>query len=233
LLFWTVWDYAPCVGPLVSRILELAYELNLGSNQQNATLLLDPESMQLQQDCAALWILITIEVLELEKLAEPGATLEISATPENTDFYVSDPQSLMKIHQLITSHPSSQFAIGFLAWAFVLSRIVASVSTLKEIPDTYRPFFDTIHLSPSASGSSSSREPVHVLMTMTCLQPEVGLFQLMLNLLTTSPLYVSSIAIKTGSSIITPNVVASRSVFKGMSPITTVYTSHVHHASQA
>jgi nuclear pore complex protein Nup188 len=215
-LFWTVWDYAPCDGPLVSRVLELSYEYNLGSKQRNATLLLDDESMQLQQDCAATWILITVEVLELEKIADPDGVLEISADPKTKDFYVSDPESLTKIHNLITSHRSTQYAITYLAWAFVLSRIVATAKTLKEIPDGYRTLFDTI--STSSSGSSlfsKEREPVHMLMASTCLDPEVGLFKLMHSLLTTSPLFVTSIAIKTGSSIITPNVVASRSVFKG------------------
>ncbi len=41
------------VGPVVLKIFEAAYSTNLGSNQSNNTLLLDEESRQLEQDCAA------------------------------------------------------------------------------------------------------------------------------------------------------------------------------------
>jgi nuclear pore complex protein Nup188 len=68
-LFWTVWEYVSCSGPLLESLFSAAYSITLGSSQINSTLLLDEESVQLTQDCTAIWILITIEVLELESLA--------------------------------------------------------------------------------------------------------------------------------------------------------------------
>jgi nuclear pore complex protein Nup188 len=65
-LFWTMWGYVPCSGPLLESIFSAAYNSDLGSSQTNYTLLLDEESVQLTQDCVAIWILITVEVLELE-----------------------------------------------------------------------------------------------------------------------------------------------------------------------
>ena len=57
------------------------------------TLLLDDEGAQILQDSTALWILITIEVLELERIAKPDG-VEISSSPQNRSFYVSSPKSL-------------------------------------------------------------------------------------------------------------------------------------------
>jgi nuclear pore complex protein Nup188 len=65
-LFWTVWEYVSCSGPLLESLFSAAYSTTLGSSQTNNTLLLDEESVQLAQDCTAIWILITVEVLELE-----------------------------------------------------------------------------------------------------------------------------------------------------------------------
>ncbi|TFK66507.1 hypothetical protein BDN72DRAFT_917479 [Pluteus cervinus] len=87
LLFWVMWGYAPCDGPLVEKIFRTAYDVNLGSTQANATLLLDEESTQLQQDCAALWILICVEVLELETVG--SETVELSNNPSHKNFYLS------------------------------------------------------------------------------------------------------------------------------------------------
>jgi len=213
-LFWTMWGYVPCDGPLVVQIFEAAYDTNLGSSQQNGMLLLDEESVQLQQDSAAFWILITIEVLELETVAEPGS-VEISANPTRRDIYTSSPDSLKRIHELVTSHGDSQHACTYLAWAFVVSRLSSTVADLEEIPDTYRPFFEL--LLPNLTRSySKDREPTHVLMSRTCLEPDVGLFKLILTLLTNSPLFVTAVAWKTGSTVTDPNAIAFRSVVKGV-----------------
>jgi len=131
-LFWTVWGCVPCDGPLVVRIYEAAYQTNLSSSQKNSTLLLDDEGNQLQQDCAALWILITIEILKLERVAEDGG-MEISTTPSDRTFYPSSPKSLRRIHETVTSNLSSQHACTHLAWAFVLSRLTSKAGQLKEI----------------------------------------------------------------------------------------------------
>ncbi|KAG1896455.1 uncharacterized protein F5891DRAFT_1053940 [Suillus fuscotomentosus] len=210
-LFWTVWGYVPCDGPLVVRIFEAAYNTNLGSSQKNSTLLLDDEGNQLQHDCAALWILVTVEVLELERVAEDGG-IEISATPSDKTFYPSSPESLRRIHEIVTSNLSSQHACTHLAWAFVLSRLTSKAGQLKETPESYRGFLDSLH---PHHNRSKEREPSHVLMARAAFSPEAGLFKLLLTLLTTSPLFVTSVAWKTGSTVTDPNAIAFRSVLKG------------------
>lgn len=206
-LFGAMWSYVSRDGPLLVQIFEAAYSTRLGSIQKNSTLLLDEEGSQLQQDSAALWILITIEVLELETIAE-GSDIEISDNPDDKDMYTSSPESLMRIHELVTTHGNPQYACTYLAWTFVLSRLVTNAKNLREIPNSYRPFFDAI-IPPH------SRDPIHVLMSKTCLSPDVGLFDLILMLLTKSPLFVTAAAFKTGSSVTDPNVMAYRCVLKG------------------
>ncbi|KAG0698694.1 nucleoporin subcomplex protein binding to Pom34-domain-containing protein [Suillus ampliporus] len=210
-LFWTVWGYVPCDGPLVVRIFEAAYNTDLSSSQKNSTLLLDDEGNQLQHDCAALWILVTIEVLELERVAEDGG-MELSATPSDKMFYPSSPESLRRIHEIVTSNLASQYACTHLAWAFVLSRLTSKAGQLKEIPESYRGFLDSLH---PHHNRSKEREPSHVLMARAAFSPEAGLFKLLLTLLTTSPLFVTSVAWKTGSTVTDPNAIAFRSVLKG------------------
>jgi nuclear pore complex protein Nup188 len=208
-LFWTMFDIAPCNGPLVVQIYETAYETNLGSVQQNSMALLDDEGVQLQQDSAALWIIIMVEVLCLEDIA---VEVEVSDLPMNEDIYTASPESLKRIHELVVSHSDSQHVCTYLAWAFVLSRLTTAVTEQKTMPDSYRPFFELLlpHLN-----RSKEREPTHVLMTRTCLAPEAGLFNLLLTLLRTSPLFVTSVAWRTGSSLTDPNATSFRAVLKG------------------
>ncbi|KAF8967477.1 nucleoporin subcomplex protein binding to Pom34-domain-containing protein [Flammula alnicola] len=213
-LFWTMWGYVPCSGPLVQQIFETAYDTKLGSNQTNNTLLLDDESRQLQQDCAAVWILITIEVLELETLGEPD-TIELSDSPSRKDVYYSSPQSLQKLHDIVTNHADSQYSCTYLAWTYVLSRLSAKAAETSDIPASYQAFFDHINLSIGRS-YTKDREPLHIQMAKACLDPEVGLFKLIDSLLTNSPLFVTALAWKTGSSITDPNAIAYRSVLKGL-----------------
>lgn len=210
-LFWTMWGYVPCEGELVLKLLEAAYNTNLGSSQQNSTLLLDEEGSQILQDIAGLWILITIEILELERVAEPDG-IEISAASADKTFYTASPDSLKRIHDLVTSNPGNQHACTYLGWAFVLSRIGAKIIDMKEVPDSYRSFYDSTHTYPSRG---KEREPMHVLMGRVALSNEVGLFKLLHNLLTTSPLFVTAVAWRTGSTVTDPNAIAFRSVLKG------------------
>ncbi len=65
-LFWAMWGFVPCSGSLVVAIFNTAYAMNLGSIQANNT----HESRRSIEDCAAIWILITVEILELEALGE-------------------------------------------------------------------------------------------------------------------------------------------------------------------
>ena len=210
-LFWTMWGYVPCEGELVVKLLEAAYNTNLGSSQQNSTFLLDEEGTQILQDIAGLWMLITVEILELERIAEPDG-IEISAAPADKAIYTASPDSLKRIHDLVTSNPGNQHACTYLGWAFVLSRIGAKIMNMKEIPDSYRSFYDSTLTHPSRG---KEREPTYVLMSRVALGNEVGLFKLLHNLLTMSPLFVTAVAWKAGSTVTDPNAIAFRSVLKG------------------
>ncbi|KAJ6520404.1 nucleoporin subcomplex protein binding to Pom34-domain-containing protein [Mycena sanguinolenta] len=214
-LFATMWDYVNCDGPIVTKIFEAAYDTKLGSSQLNAPLLLDDEAVQIGQDIAAMWTVIMVEVLELETLADPLGVTELSANPTQKDVYTASPQALQRIHELVTSNDEGQYACVYIAWAFVLSRLAAAVAELEEIPDTYRPFFESI-LPHLQRAYSKDREPVHVVMTRACLAPNAGLFGLLLGLLTNTPLFVASIAWKMASPVTDPNATAYRSVIKGL-----------------
>ena len=212
-LFWTMWAHVSCSGPLLESIFSAAYSTALGTSQTNDTLLLDEESVQLLQDCAAIWILITVEVLELESLSEPG-TIELSDTPSRQDVYHVSPGSLKKLHDLVTVNTGSQYSCTYLAWTYVVSRLSAKAAELPEIPASFKPFFDYIN-PPLTRSYTNDRESIHLQMVKTCLDPDVGFFSLVQTLLTRSPLFVTAIAWKTGSSITDPNAIAYRSVLKG------------------
>ncbi|KAH9939314.1 uncharacterized protein BXZ73DRAFT_99515 [Epithele typhae] len=213
-LFWTMWAHAPCAGQLVSRIFATAYATHLGSQQHNSTLLLDEESAQVLQDNAAMWILITIEILELERAGEPGA-IEVAANPKDKDIYWSSPEYLKQIHQIVIAQGNSNFACTYIAWTCILSRISKVALSLKELPESYRTFFDS--LIPEGSGMHT-KDPQQAcnLMANVGLSADAGLFRLLLTLLTSSPLFVTSVAWRTGSTVSDPNAVAYRSVLKGL-----------------
>ncbi|KAJ7757553.1 nucleoporin subcomplex protein binding to Pom34-domain-containing protein [Mycena metata] len=204
-LFATMWDYVKCDGTIVATIFEAAYDTGLGSSQLNASLLLDEEATQLGQEHRR-------DVLELETLADPSSVVEFAA---GQDVYTASPSALQRIHELVTSHDDGKYACVYIAWAFVLSRLAAAAAELEEIPDTHRPFFESI-LPHLQRAYSKDREPVHVVMARTCLAPSAGLFGLLLSLLTNTPLFVASVAWKRASTVTDPNATAYRSVIKGL-----------------
>ncbi|EAU82745.2 hypothetical protein CC1G_10650 [Coprinopsis cinerea okayama7 len=213
LFFQLMWGYAPCTGEIVVKTLETAYDTSFGAIQQHNTLILDNESQQLLQDCAALWIVITIEVLELETVGHDEG-LEITETPSGKTLYIASPESLEKIHNIVISNTQSQFACTYLAWTYVLSRICTKTSTLDTIPPSYKKFMDIIN--PPANSRAFNAEPVYLQMTRVCLSPEAGLLPLINDLLTKSPLFVTSIAWRTGSALNAPNSLSYRSTLKGL-----------------
>ena len=223
LLFWAMWSFVPRQGPTVAKIYQTAYETNLGSVQHNATLLLDEEGSRLQQDCAAVWLLLMIEVLELETFSDNGNP-EISGTPSTEGIYTSHPDSIQRIHQLVTSHSDSNYAAVYLAWTLIVARLETAVATLDECPPAYRSFFDSLDVQ-NRRPFSKNRGPIYTSMLQRVLDPSVGLLNLILSLLTTTPLFVTSIAWKTDSSISEPNAVAYRSVVKGAQ---CRFTHHLH-----
>jgi nuclear pore complex protein Nup188 len=212
-LFWAMWSFVPRQGPIVVQIYETAYETNLGSVQRNATLLLDDEGARLQQDCAAVWLLLLIEVLELETFSDNGNP-DISGPPSTEGMYTSHPDSLQRLHLLVTSHGDSNYAAVYLSWTLMVARLETAVLALDECPPAYLSFFNSLDVH-GGRPYSKHREPVHTLMLQRVLDPSVGLFNLLLSLLTTMPLFVTSIAWKADSSISEPNAVAYRSVVKG------------------
>ncbi|KAJ4485619.1 nucleoporin subcomplex protein binding to Pom34-domain-containing protein [Lentinula aciculospora] len=213
-LFWALWGSVACDGTTVERVLTTAYNLKLGMEQENTTLLLDDEGMQLQRDKATIWIILTIEVLELETIAD-FSSLEISNNPQRRDFYTASPESMKRIHELIYAGGTGQYVCTYMAWTFVLSRLCAKAVESKEVPESYRAFFELV-LPQLNRAYSKDREAVHVLMSRACLEPKSGLLSLMKTLLTDSPLFVTSVAWKTGSTVTDPNAIAFRSVFKGL-----------------
>ncbi|KAJ3787715.1 nucleoporin subcomplex protein binding to Pom34-domain-containing protein [Lentinula aff. detonsa] len=215
-LFWTLWGSVACDGTTVEKVLTTAYNLTLGMEQENATFLLDEEGVQLQRDKATIWIVLTIEVLELETIAD-FSSLEISNNPQRSDLYTASPDSMKRIHELIYAGGTGQFACTYMAWTFVLSRVCAKAMEIKEVPESYRSFFELVLPQLNKDkGYSKDREAVHVLMSRACLEPKSGLLSLIETLLTKSPLFVTSIAWKTGSTVTDPDAIAFRSVFKGL-----------------
>lgn len=164
-----MWGYVPCSGPLVESIFSAAYTTALGMSQTNNTLLLDEESAQPLQDCAAIWILITVEVLELESLSEPD-TIELSGAPSRPDVYHASPESLKRLHDLVTANLGSQYSCTFLAWTYVVSRLSAKAAETPEIPTSFKSFFDYIN-PPLTRSYTNDRESIHLQMVKTCLDP--------------------------------------------------------------
>ncbi|KAJ7620110.1 hypothetical protein FB45DRAFT_980909 [Roridomyces roridus] len=185
-LFAAMWDYVKCDGPIVLKIFTTAYDTSLGASQLNAPLLMDEKALQIAPDIAAVWSLIMLEVPELETLADPTNLIEISADPQDKNFYAASPSSLQRLHEMITTNDKGQYACVYIARAF---------AQLDEKPATYRPFFESIlpHLSRAYS---KDREPAHVIMTRTYL--------------TSSPLFVTSGAWKRASVVTDPNATAYR-----------------------
>ncbi|TBU45205.1 nucleoporin subcomplex protein binding to Pom34-domain-containing protein [Dichomitus squalens] len=210
-LFWTMWGHAACSGPLVAKIYETAYQTHLGSQQQNSTLLLDEESVQVLQDCAVMWILITVEVLELERASETGA-IEMSANPTDKDIYWSSPEHLKRIHQTVISQGNSNFVCVYMAWTVQLGRFAKVAHESRELPTSYGSFFQTVISSTQSRDAGQAVDR----MKDIGLSSDAGLFRLLHTLLTSSPVFVTSAAWRTGSSVTDPNTVAYRSVMKGL-----------------
>lgn len=225
-LFWLLWDYVPCYASVVVRIFEAAYQTQLGNNQENSTLMLDDEGMQLQRDTSALWIILIIEVLNLEQVLDPG--LDISNALEGSDkpLLHHSPSSHEKIHKLVLSNTHPGYVCIFVAWAFYLKGISVAVANLSG-PPGFEQFLIEIGVK-HGNTKAKDEEQIHYSMVTAALRPESGLFEMLKAFLTSSPLFVTTIAWKTGSTITDPNAVAYRSVLKGM-PI--VICSLLYHNS--
>ena len=199
-LFWTVWGHVACDGPLMVKILEAAYSTSLGSSQANTMFLLDEESLQIQQDSAALWIVLILEAFKLDTVVESSNNLRTT--------YLASDDCLKKLHELISSHTDSRYACIYFVWAFLLCRLSNSNDSIQTS------FLETLSTSDDQQ-NPANRKPVYLQMLKACLSPDAGLLQLIFSLLTKSPLFVTSVAWKTGSWLCDPNATAFRSVIKG------------------
>ncbi|KAG6840409.1 hypothetical protein C0991_006880 [Blastosporella zonata] len=209
-LFWTMWGFVPCSGPLVEKIFETGYASQLGQRQENRRLLLDEEAQSGLSDCLVLWQLIMVEVLELERMSDPQQ-FEVSDNPVDKNFYATSPASVQKLHAMVLAHQSEQvYQCTTIAWAYVLSRLVEKE---KEVPESYKAFFDSIRPGPS---SRSSQAPKYVEIAKKCTEKGSLLFPILDDMLTKSPLFVTAAAWKKGSTVTDPNAVAFRSVLKGL-----------------
>ncbi|KAF5388425.1 hypothetical protein D9615_000845 [Tricholomella constricta] len=214
-LFWTMWGYVPCTGDLVEKIFETGTARDLGLLQTNTRMLLDEEGQFALEDCSTLWRLLMIEVLELETIGDPNA-IEISADPMQKDIYTAFPESLNRIHDVVMEHSGDpMYVCTSLAWAYVLSRLIARAGELKELPESYRTFFAKVMPDTNRSYSKAQELP-HKRLSDRCLSPNFELFNFLKGLLTKSPLFVTAAAWKRGSTVTDPNAIAFRSVLKGL-----------------
>ena len=94
----------------------------------------------------------------------------------------------------------------------MLSRLHSKARDIKEVPESYHSFLQSTLVNP---GRRKEREPTHMLMARIALSDDVGLFKLLLNLLTSSPVFVTAVAWRAGSTVTDPNVIAFHSVIKG------------------
>ncbi|KIY69357.1 hypothetical protein CYLTODRAFT_393808 [Cylindrobasidium torrendii FP15055 ss-10] len=216
LLFWTMWGAVRCTGPLVEAILTTAFSTNLGNDYADSPIFFGAEAQVIEQDLAVMWNLITVEILELENLSDPDVTI-INAVPSTTDdWYFTDPKSLERIHQLILKYDSSQFVCTHLAWTYTLTRVTTAATKLTSpqsqpgspiiLPPAWLPFIQAL----------GGNRPIHAAILESCLRVDNHLFQMLHHMLTASPFFVTMLAFKADSSVTDTNVIAFRSVLKGL-----------------
>ncbi|KAG5352065.1 hypothetical protein C0989_003990 [Termitomyces sp. Mn162] len=221
-VFWSMWGFVPCSGPLVEKIFETGYASQLGRRQENKRLLLDDEGQSNIADCLVLWQILMIEVLELERMSDLQQ-FEISDNPVDKNFYVSSPQSVQKIHDMVVKYQEDPLNIcTTLSWAYVLSRLVDKA---QEVPESYKTFFDSIRPGPS---TRPFHLPKHQELAARCILPQSPLFHILSSMLTNSPLFVTAVAWKRGSTVTDPNAIAYRSVIKGTYNCIFLLTTSVH-----
>ncbi|TDL30046.1 hypothetical protein BD410DRAFT_780570 [Rickenella mellea] len=213
-VFWTLWDYVPCKAPIVVRVFDAAYTTEFGHKQENDTLFLNEEGTQILRDIAALWIVVTIEVLNMENVLDEG--LELSSNPSEHGHLCAAPEAIEQIHNLVMVHTHPGYVCTFLAWAFYVKAISLSVSRSKEqTHDEYTNILKEIGVRRDGVYTKAEDE-LHYAMVAASLKKETGLFEFLSTLLTSSPLFVTAYARRTGSTVTDPNAVAYRSVLKGL-----------------
>ena len=195
-LFWTVFECALHDGSLTEEIFKVAYDTNLGVIQENASLLLDEEGVQLLKNMEGLWTLILVELLQIDQLL----SLTPADSTADSSLLVSFPEYLTRTQDLVLSNVTPRHGCILLAWACVLAHL--SDLDVHERP-TYEPITSVAY--------DRFRQ-----LSAYILQPEFRLFQNMQNTLMTSPLFVTAAALASGSPITYPNSVEFRFIYKSV-----------------
>ena len=89
----------------------------------------------------------------------------------------------------------------FIAWAFYLKGISVAISALEEVPLGYEKFLSETGIRVGGHSTTKHGEQIHQSMVTAALRQESGLFDMLNNFLASSPLFVTTIAWKTGSTI--------------------------------
>ncbi|KIJ16423.1 hypothetical protein PAXINDRAFT_155115 [Paxillus involutus ATCC 200175] len=135
---------------------------------------------------------------------DPSLNKSASSDGDNSEDYPEDDEQ---------QHRQTRRSIPLLRTLFSgYTHLWSPTPNMNEVPDSYRSFFDST-LAPPTRGKE--REPIHILMGRMALSNGVGLFKLLQTLLTSSPLFDTAMAWKTGSTVTDPNAIAFRSVLKG------------------
>ncbi|KIJ57226.1 hypothetical protein M422DRAFT_219126 [Sphaerobolus stellatus SS14] len=194
LLFWTLSECGLHDGSLTEEIYKIAYESNLGADQQNGSLLLDEEGVQIVRDMETLWTLVLVELLQIDQLL----VKDNAETTKDSTLLVAFPEYITKTQDLIFTNATSRHGCVLLAWACLLAH-------LSDMDPAENSAYEAII---ATAGERFRQISTHI------LQPEFRLFQNMQSTLTSSSLFVTSAAISSGSPITYPNSGAYRFVYK-------------------
>lgn len=195
-LFWIVSEFNLHDGPFSQEVFKAGYETDLGTHQENSSLLLDQEGVQLLRDMENLWTLVLVELLQVDHLL----TRDPTETTADTTLIIASPEHLMSIQDLVHSSATPRYGCILLAWACVLAH-------LADFDPKERRDYENI--SPAA------QERFRQISTYI-LQPDFNFFQHINATLTTSPLFVTSAALSTGSPITYPNTAEFRFIYKSV-----------------
>ncbi|KAH8832742.1 hypothetical protein DL96DRAFT_1583183 [Flagelloscypha sp. PMI_526] len=152
LVFWALWSWCQSSSTLPVAVFETLYATSMGRE--------DDESNQIKDDTSVLWILIALEVLELELLLEHAA----------------DPHTPLLSSSMILSHESSEFSLLWIAWAVVLLHVASQ----RDIPPSHQVLMQRI----APHGDLLGRR-----MLTSVLAPDAGALELLLNMLNNSPIF--------------------------------------------
>ncbi|KZT41836.1 hypothetical protein SISSUDRAFT_1059148 [Sistotremastrum suecicum HHB10207 ss-3] len=208
-LFWSIWSYVPCDGPLTLAIFDAGYKSDLGAVQKNATLLLDEEGSRILHDIESIWILLFIETLNLEKVTDDeihdigGFTL------------TTDPKVVVDIHNRVMSNLDPRYSPVILAWATMLQRFFSSMKDLADLPPKYKPI---LHIIQPPVNSHTTKIPERIFKSMIdyATRHDVLCFERLQALVSSSPLFNTAAAWSSNSALADPNAIAYRSVLKGL-----------------